>query len=109
MFSDSDNKNPLSPTLLYHLTAPQVLNTPLTLYALNTYTERVSSLNTAPWRLGPHGHRLPGRKNPCHSYLRNAQSTWSSLPLLNVYHPPHPVTLLSYLSRPPTTPVGLWT
>src|SRR5437016_1239769 len=53
------------------------------------------------------GHKLPERKRPPHSSLWNAQLTWSSSLLPNVFHPPPPATLLSYPSPLAINKVGL--
>src|SRR5580765_2782214 len=106
----NDSKKKLSPSALQTiLTAPQILTLRYTHTLYTPYFESFLQLVFTPWLLPEHGHELPARKNPRHSCQRNAQSTWSSSPLLSAYHLPPPATLRSYLSLLLITLVGLRT
>src|SRR5437016_12566982 len=98
--------SPLS-TLQTILTAPHILTLRFTHTLHTPYTVSFLLLVIALWQLPQPGCKLPERKRPPHSSLRNAQLTWSSSLLPNVFHPPPLVTLPSYPSPLAINKVGL--
>src|SRR5438132_12437854 len=93
---NDSKKNSLRSTLQTILTAPHILTLRYTHTLYTPYTESFLPLVIALWQLPQPGRKLLERKRPPHSFPRNAQLTWSSSLLLNVFHPPPPDTLRSY-------------
>src|SRR5438132_14148978 len=95
---NDSKKNSLRSTLQTILTAPHILTRRYTHILYTPYTESFLPLVIALWQLPQPGCKLLERKRPPHSFPRNAQLTWSSSLLPNVFHPPLPITLPLYPS-----------
>src|SRR5438128_11593074 len=100
-------KNSLLSTPQTVLTVPHILTLRYTHTHYTPYTESFLPLVIALWQLPQPGCKLLERKRPPHFFPWNVQLTWSSLLLPNVFHPPPPITPLSYPSPLTINKVGL--